>query len=1005
MTPRISEAITIEREIGHSTLRGVIAAAADPYERARQQWCRHVPTSGEVIERRRADWANAVTHGDAEALDRLLRVRGIDDTTFVSMLTDVELRDPKVLPRWGAELLAVLEAAPRVVPIDPIAISEIFEGTLPPDLADVANEPWELYRYVAPLTQAAVETIDELAAGTIGIAPGARRQLLVGWARRIADLVVPTLLATPSIGAGAGSPGLVLDSSVLEIFLDPEPDADGWLEVLASYPVLGRLVGTASLFWRESTRELMDRLQADERLVSRSFGSGAPLTELTALRGDAGDVHRSGRAVAVLDLEPDCRVVYKPKNLDIGVATLQLLDGLTEVDTTEHPSRTILSRGSYCWEQFVPTKPTDEAGARRFYRRYGELTRLVQALGGHDITNENLIAHGDRPEIIDLETMARAPSRFADDTLALDLETRRQLLASPGPTAMLSAGVAVDAGRRGFSMSPLDAGDVAETPFRLRRVTRDDDGRMRLHWSYSTLPRDNPIAHIGEVAVDPRSYFDEVAEGYASMDRRLREETKRLVAPGGAIAAMADNPVRFLNRNSFIYSRVLQQSVEPDRLVDGVQREIELDRFWKSLAVDPYGAAFIADEVNAVRQLDIPLFQSVPGTSDVILNDETVVADVFAAPALPTLMARLGEAAEDSSGRNVAIAQSLLHCIDPRPRHERIGHLPPSREPSLEDALDIAREVAGHRTEVEHRVAWLGVGYSPWNDLWTFGPLSYDLLSGAAGIGVTLAEAAVAADDTELHDVAVVTFDTICQRLARALDDFNRKRLEAVRAPTASFVVGGLMGVGAQMHGAARIARVLDLDRGRAVLSDALERIDVEIIRLMSADDAVGGLPGFVYNLSEVAAYLDDGRAEQIMNELTADRSDPLRSAQIPEGAWILDDLPTAEASWRAACNVAGGQEEPTATDFLRTAHPEMRTGRQLLRDVDEGQRGDAHRVATLGELVRRRDGTGSCFPELRVDPRYYLSATFGLCAVVRALLRECGDVRIDPLMLPTDRR
>ncbi|MEO1056849.1 MAG: type 2 lanthipeptide synthetase LanM [Actinomycetota bacterium] len=782
--------------------------------------------------------------------------------------------------------------------------------------------------------------------------------------------------------------------------LQPHATRDAWLDVFALYPVLARVVGTASFYWREATLELIARVAADRTLLAREFADGAPIACVDSIESDAGDVHRGGRAVAIVGFDGGRHVVYKPKNLDVGAALVGLLGELSTESAGVSP-RSIVTRGAYTWEQFVPTAPTDDPGVARFYRRYGELIRIVQALGGYDITYENLVAHGDRPEIIDLETMFRAPSRYGDDSAALDLELLRRSLRGPGATAMLSTGVGADVGRRALRMSPLEADDSVQAPFRQPRLQRDEEGRFRLGWEYTDSPRDNPVPQVDGVGADPREHLDEVLVGYRNMDERLAAERSQLTAPDGPLAQLGGAPVRFLNRNSYIYSRMIQQSLSPDRLVDGVRREIEIDRFWKSLTVDPHGAAFIADEVNAVRQLDIPLMQSLPGSTDVILNDERVAADVFHRPALPGLLDELASLNAATRSTNLALVRSHLHCIDPRPQLDRLPTERRTPSVGLGDAVDIARAVAEQAVQRDGRVGWTGLSYNPTSDLWSIGRLPIDLLSGIAGIGIALAEIAVATADARTTTLAETTFDTLCAAAKQIPAECERARTRALTMRGASFIVGGLTGIGAPLHGIARIAHLLDLDRGRAVLEHALEEIDVEVVRLLAADDVVGGLPGLLDNLSVVRRYIGHGAIDQIIDELSVERTDP-PPPPIPDGSWILEH---AHVGWEAnGVGHAGGDSRATSP-VRPIGDVHLASSPTLLRVLQARPTADAHSLEeALGELARRRSATGSWFPDLRVDPRHHLSAVYGMCAVGRAIVQLRSDVECPPLMVAPTR-
>nr|UAL14794.1 DUF4135 domain-containing protein [Bacillus paralicheniformis] len=61
---------------------------------------------------------------------------------------------------------------------------------------------------------------------------------------------------------------------------------------------------------------------------------------------------------------------------------------------------------TYGWQEFVPyEKCTHEDEVSRFYYRQGAYTALFYILGSSDFHAENIIAHGEYPVPIDLETL------------------------------------------------------------------------------------------------------------------------------------------------------------------------------------------------------------------------------------------------------------------------------------------------------------------------------------------------------------------------------------------------------------------------------------------------------------------------------------------------------------------------------------------------------------------------------------------------------------------------
>src|SRR4051812_5264693 len=69
--------------------------------------------------------------------------------------------------------------------------------------------------------------------------------------------------------------------------------------ILTEYPVLARLIVTASGYWEEFAAEFLQHLARDAGRLSAELAGGEQLGQLTELTAGAGDTHRHGRSVLI----------------------------------------------------------------------------------------------------------------------------------------------------------------------------------------------------------------------------------------------------------------------------------------------------------------------------------------------------------------------------------------------------------------------------------------------------------------------------------------------------------------------------------------------------------------------------------------------------------------------------------------------------------------------------------------------------------------------------------
>lgn len=1029
----------LRRAARRRDLRGVIEAAADPRQRAEARWCRPVATPPEVVADRLDRWVGAVTSGDRGAFDRLLARRGLDPDRADERLVDVEVRPGAVLPDWASALEHLLDDATG-------GTGAGGPGRRSGAGHDVDDQPWtdglDLFRSPAGdhVRGAAAE------AGVV-VTRGATAGLVDGLHRRLGQVADPALDAPPHVaGADTSLVGLV-DRPVRDLFLAGGVDgADpaAWLEVFQLYPVLARALGVTWIHWRDAVTDLLNDLARDRRAIADAWADGDDLGSLEDVRLDVGDRHGRGRAVAMLAFSTGVRVLHKPRELRIAADFHRLLARLADHPDAPVPgltSRTILVRDRHAWEQQVHDAGCADRGAvGRFYVRLGMLARLLVTLGGHDLTLDNVRVAGEHPVVVDLETLFRPLPRTLADRAPDDGGAHATWWNSPAPTGLFTCHVddPLAGGASASPLSPLDEAVAAASAVTGDRPPGAVAGADQAPW----------LPSLRGQSVDPRDFHDDVASGYAAMGSWLHVHAGWLAGPDGPLEAMAGCTVRFLHRSSEVYQRLLDRSLEPASLGDGVSREIVLERAWRTLEVDPDALPLVEAEIDDLRRLDIPLLRARSDSDSVVLPDGHEVP-LFRGTGLGRARAALSAEpgrSNEAQEEEIALVGSLLHCLDPRPRPPGSADpvaLVPDRHPgpdhgrSLDAAVRIAHQIRRHALQAGPGIGWIGVELDPVGAHLDITPLAPDLLNGTAGLAVVLAEVGRLAEDRGLTTFA----NDLATLLVGRLPD----------RPGPHGALGGLVGPGSLLHGLARVARTVEDPRLLAAVSAAASRLDPARLPDPPAPGLVVGRSGLALNLLSVHAsgagdrnLLD--RVEAILvGGHTPYTRDPPDQAEPPDPTdwptrWVADELPPpglallmarrrlAQARRTGAAGTPpaisphsprepGSRRPPRRGVLLARMALTTTAGtsgdQQLAQDVDTHLRPD---VATTTDLLGRLEvavsaierldpdryrplahalaarllerSVGSWFPELRLADHHNLSALHGLGALALALAR-----------------
>jgi hypothetical protein len=199
-------------------------------------------------------------------------------------------------------------------------------------------------------------------------------------------------------------------------FIERLRQPTGALEILLRYPVLARDACRHAEQWVEANLEMMERFAADRNEIVRRLLGDADPGAVTGARAGLSDRHADGRSVAILSFASGLQVVYKPKSLAVDDRFQALVAWLNERGAEPAlRSPAVLDRSGYGWTEHIAFRPCETPEeVDRFYERQGAWVALFYILEATDFHHENLIAAGEHPVPIDLETLFQ-PERAQPD--------------------------------------------------------------------------------------------------------------------------------------------------------------------------------------------------------------------------------------------------------------------------------------------------------------------------------------------------------------------------------------------------------------------------------------------------------------------------------------------------------------------------------------------------------------------------------------------------------------
>lgn len=638
-------------------------------------------------------------------------------------------------------------------------------------------------------------------------------------------------------------------------------DPEHLVPILQEYPVLARQITQRVERWTRSSLEMLQRLCADREELKETFAGGREPGPLAHVVRGAGDTHRGGRSVSILVFEGGLRVVYKPHSLSVDAHFAELL-GWINANGDGPPLRAprVLDRGDYGWAEFIPAEGCSTAGeVERFYRRQGGLLALLYALEATDFHLENLIAAGETPVLVDLESLfhprlkAGAPGRHGSSpaTHAIEHSVMR--------IGLLPQRIWMVDDHEGVDLSGLGGAPGQLSPFPVMTVENRSTDEMRIEPKRVELRAglNRPTLNGGEV--DLQRFRGPLIEGFASVYKLLFRRREELLAPGGPLSRFACDPVRAVLRATRIYAQLLADSTHPDMLRDALDRARLFDRLWRGAEESGLERATPA-EIADLDEGDIPFFSSRPDSRDVWTSRGRRIPEFFEESGLRAAGRRLRGLSEEDMARQVWFITASLSSLAPWHTHGEVARAKfeasrpaPSRRRLIAAAERVAARLEGLAIRDESHVGWIGLTSVDGRG-WTLMPLFDDIFNGSLGIALFLAY---------LGDLTGGERHTA---LAKLVVENARRRIEPLLAGDAppealrGEAAGGYAGVGSTIYAFAHLGSLWD-DPALLAAAESLVGLAPRQIEADESLDVVGGSAGCVGNLLALYASTNSPRA------------------------------------------------------------------------------------------------------------------------------------------------
>lgn len=380
---------------------------------------------------------------------------------------------------------------------------------------------------------------------------------------------------------------------------------DGYIEELFQiYPVMRRLVFESILLLSDRYQEFILRFRKDVSIIKEKFSLSEEEMHMTYLRSDTSDSHNKGETVFIISLFNGKKIVYKSRSLKAEIYLQKVISYIEEGLSYKLKKINLIDCGNYGWEEFIQTRECQhESELKRYYYRFGALIFISYILNANDLHEENIIANGEYPVIVDGETILEN-WMLSDEMNARD--SINDIIRNSVLLSGLLPKMSYNKKGKGIDMSAIGGQGGQEFPFQIPEVVDAFTSDMRLEYINPHKSEKNNLVKLQGIHYSPDKYIEDIICGFTDAYNYIYRNRTRLC---DLIKQFSDLEVRHLVEDTQKYGMTLHLSYHPDFMQDGLHRELFLCSLYKNASLINKPDEIIEAEIEDMLHMDIPYFK------------------------------------------------------------------------------------------------------------------------------------------------------------------------------------------------------------------------------------------------------------------------------------------------------------------------------------------------------------------------------------------------------------
>jgi len=435
-------------------------------------------------------------------------------------------------------------------------------------------------------------------------------------------------------------------------------DTDEFQEQFAEkYPILIELIQNKNNTKVRLLKECVTNLCEDLDDIENKFGYRPE--KLNRLISDGGDTHNDGRSVVAVTVNDGIQLFYKPHSLDGDVFFSDFVREFSNNEEFTEKLAEFLSYSDHGWQKCAEYREAEtKEQITEYYRNIGRYVAMFYVLGTEDMHNDNIIASGDAPKFIDLETvLSNHNTEWYPSDITLLSNVLNEIKSSVFTSMILPQ-------NHEFSMFDIDLSALTGG---MDTTVSSKIGYYKLNHPFTSdicyektlsniVPGKNLLRFNGEI-VEPGNYTEAIIEGFEETYFHIierRDDIRKW------LAEKAKEKLRFRQvlRATYMYAKFQDASYHPKYLYDLSERE----RLFSLMAGKGRSTGLKEQVIDVEKKVmlndDIPYFFTYIDSKNAYSpykSDMIEIENIYSSTILDTILGRLERLSNDDM-----IKQSLF---------------------------------------------------------------------------------------------------------------------------------------------------------------------------------------------------------------------------------------------------------------------------------------------------------------------------------------------------------